>query len=152
MREYNLSTPQQLQSGQSRLHSSHRSSLRHGHSPNPNALPAPRFVIAIAENHAREIGIAALQIDTAEVLITQIADNPVYSTALTLIYGFDPMEIYVSNTLEGSLLVRKIQKQLDIEVHFLSRALFNETTGEAIYKTAHKRTQIPAIDKKYLAL
>ena len=51
----------------------------------------PRFIVAIAENNAREVGMAALQLDSAEVLITQIADSSLYSTALTLIYGFAPL-------------------------------------------------------------
>ncbi len=71
---------------------------------------------------------------------------------MTLVYCFDPVEVYVSSTLEGSVLARTLYKRLNIEVIALPRQLFNETRGEMIYKTARRRTETPDIDKKYLAL
>lgn len=48
-----------------------------------NSFHEQEYILSIAENYAREVGISALNIKTFEVFITQIIDNEAYVNSST---------------------------------------------------------------------
>ena len=66
-------------------------------------VPVPDdYLLATAENRHREVGIALMSPKSATIILSQFKDNSSYSMLLHLLETYDPTEIILPHTMEGS--------------------------------------------------
>jgi len=116
--------------------------------------PAERFsIFVLSESRAREVGMAALNIHTHEIFITQFADNQHYSYTAELIHAFAPTVIVFPNTAKESTMVKVICVNFpELPKQFAERKYFSETHGLKIYNDAIKYRVVIDIERKFTCL
>jgi DNA mismatch repair ATPase MutS len=91
------------------------------------------FVVSLIDNRAREIGIAAMDMRSSEVFLTQFVENSTsYSNACNMIHVYEPTEIILPNTLAGSKLAISLAQAFPTcKPTYIARKFYNETKGDA---------------------
>lgn len=118
------------------------------------SLRAEKYTIfVLSENRAREVGMAALNIKSHEIHITQFADSQHYSYTLELVHAFSPTTIVLPSTGRDSSLHKAILNSFpDVPVLFTERKYYNETQGLKVYNSAIKHRTIIDIEHKFTCL
>lgn len=140
---------------QSRGRSSSSSSYR-------NMTPkdgTPIFIIAIIDNKAKEIGLAAMNLKSSTVFLSQFVENSstTFNNVCNMLHIYSPcVEVVLPNTQENTTLANIIKHQFPgIQLTFIPRKLFNETKGHiSIKQLAIKESASIELEvmKKYLCV
>ncbi|KAJ5724560.1 hypothetical protein N7493_006288 [Penicillium malachiteum] len=96
------------------------------------SVAAQDIVCAVSESRgiSSTVGLAFVNLITAEVVLCQFCDSPTYLKAVTKIAVFEPSEILFMNTANDSKLRRMIQENLSDPIStFLDRRYWSDKTG-----------------------
>ncbi|KAJ5634692.1 hypothetical protein N7528_002534 [Penicillium herquei] len=96
------------------------------------SVAAQDIVCAVSESRgiSSTVGLAFVNLVTAEVVLCQFCDSPTYVKAVTKIAVFEPSEILFMNTANDSKLRRMIQENLSDPIFtFLDRRYWSDKTG-----------------------
>lgn len=96
------------------------------------------FVVALIDNRAREMGIAAMNLKSTELFLTQFTENSSsYNNLCNMIHIYEPIEIILPNTLaESKISTIILQAFQNSKVTHVARKFFNETKGKwCVFKT-----------------
>ncbi|KAJ5721425.1 uncharacterized protein N7483_009359 [Penicillium malachiteum] len=96
------------------------------------SVAAQEIVCAVSESRgiSSTVGLAFVNLVTAEVVLCQFCDSPTYVKAVTKIAVFEPSEILFMNTANDSKLRRMIQENLSDPIFtFLDRRYWSDKTG-----------------------
>ena len=107
------------------------SSSRRGHH-------SSAVIVAVIENKAKEIGIAAMDLRTPEMMLSQFSDNQTYVMASATLHRYEPIEILLPSTMAGSSLVTALQDLLPAfhtKINFVARKFFNDTQGGTMLRS-----------------
>lgn len=90
------------------------------------------IVCAVSESRgiSTTIGLAFVNLATAEVVLCQICDSPTYVKTITKIGVFEPSEVLLMNTAEESRLRHTLQQNLPDPIFtFLDRRCWSDKAG-----------------------
>ncbi|KAJ6028775.1 hypothetical protein N7540_004351 [Penicillium herquei] len=96
------------------------------------SVAAQDIVCAVSESRgiSSTVGLAFVNLATAEVVLCQFCDSPTYVKAVTKIAVFEPSEILFMSTANDSKLRRMIQENLSYPIFtFLDRRYWSDKTG-----------------------
>ncbi|KAI0567379.1 DNA mismatch repair protein MutS MSH4 [Gracilaria domingensis] len=91
------------------------------------------YVVAIIDNTVREVGLCAYDLNGFVVELRQFTDSNLYTTLIKMLCILSPVEILLSTSSMGGLLVQAIQNSphvSHIKLTYIGRAFFNETYGD----------------------
>lgn len=69
------------------------------------------YVVAIAENKAREIGLACFNVSLSQLVFCQYSDKSNFSVTLAQLHLFHPQEILVPHTTSQSQLATMLRER-----------------------------------------
>ena len=109
------------------------------------------YVVSLIEYCSSEVGLAMFNRSSGEIYLCHIIERLTYLKTLSTVQRFTPVQIIYSSNHEGSLLVRKLRKELrGTLMKGVKRSQFDETSGYEIYKKRNnKDTYNP--DQKFIA-
>lgn len=90
------------------------------------------IICTCIENRAFEVGIAAIDLKSNSMSLTQLGDNQDFSSTLAMMESYDPVEIIVHDKSRGSKLRATLERHLVDgrgEIVTIERQLFNDTDG-----------------------
>jgi DNA mismatch repair ATPase MutS len=91
------------------------------------------FIAAIIENRAFEVGIAAIDLRSNHMMLTQVGDNQNYSATMSMLATYDPAELIISSKARGTKLLSTVQTALPgVSVTDIERKYFNDTVRPTI--------------------
>jgi DNA mismatch repair ATPase MutS len=113
-------------------------------------------VCSLIENRAFEVGLAAIDLHSNHMMLTQLGDNQNYSATLAMLAQYDPTEIVVSNRARPSKLAKTVQAQLpSATLADIERKYFSDTDGMLLFKntelTVLTNVTTGELSSKYLA-
>eukprot|EP00178_Gracilaria_changii_P010161 TRINITY_DN295_c0_g1_i2.p1 TRINITY_DN295_c0_g1~~TRINITY_DN295_c0_g1_i2.p1 ORF type:complete len:1000 (+),score=134.62 TRINITY_DN295_c0_g1_i2:6734-9733(+) len=101
------------------------------------------YVVAIIDNAVREVGLCAHDLNGFVVELRQFTDSNMYTTLIKVLCVLSPVEILLSTSSIGGLLVQAIQNSPHIshvKLTYVGRAFFNETYGDlAVEKLSNQQ-------------
>ncbi|CEM01236.1 unnamed protein product [Vitrella brassicaformis CCMP3155] len=124
-------------------------------SPTPNNGGCGSFFVALIENRAKEVGVAAMDMTSLEIELLQFSDNHTYLQTVRTLLTYFPSELVLCKTAEGSRLHEAIVENHDLEeakIQFIARRYFDENGGAASVKSAKGARKNMDITNKYVAL
>jgi DNA mismatch repair protein MSH4 len=103
----------------------------------------PAFIVAAIANKGLEVGCAAMNLKSPELILSQYTDTQTFGNSLSLFQLYDPVEILLPSTMEKSQL-REFAKNLFPMTHvqLIARKFFDESKGfrqlkELVTKETH---------------
>ena len=106
-------------------------------SPRPGAAASADslFIVSLVENRATEVGIAALDLNTNSMYLTQIGDNTTYASTLAMLTVYNPKEVLVSGNARQTKLTRTVRAALpDTTLSDIERKYFSDTEGMLLFR------------------
>jgi DNA mismatch repair ATPase MutS len=87
--------------------------------------------VALAENKAREIGLACFNVSLSQLLFCQYSDTSSFALTLAQLHMYSPKEVLVPHTTAHSQLVSMLRERFaaSCNVVEVNRKFFNEATG-----------------------
>ena len=114
------------------------------------------FIVAVCENKAREVGLAAFNVHLSQLVFTQFTDS--FSNAITLsqLHLFNPREILLPHTTAQSqlaTLLRERYGERGTNIVEVNRRFYNEAKGQEYVATlAASALALDRLESKFLSL
>eukprot|EP01052_Picozoa_sp_SAG31_P019662 SAG31_NODE_1445_length_8320_cov_3.454081_3_plen_133_part_00 len=80
--------------------------------PRSHAGSDTLFIVSLVENRANEVGMAALDLKTNHMHLTQVSDNSAYSSTLAMLTMYSPKEVLVSGNARQTKLTCTVRTAL----------------------------------------
>ncbi len=114
------------------------------------------FFVALAENKAREIGLACFNVSLSQLVFCQYSDTSAFSLTLAQLHLYSPREILVPHTTAQSQLSSILRERFGsatCNVAEVNRKFFNEATGLAsLQALSSTPLTLDRLESKYLSL
>lgn len=82
-------------------------------------------IVSLIENHAMEVGLCALNLSSFKFELITFRDTQNYSTALSVVTCYDPVEFLVSQTQLDNFILKKFAKEFSkTPISAISNILF----------------------------
>jgi DNA mismatch repair protein MSH4 len=120
------------------------------------ALPVDS-IIALAENHHHEIGIACLRMSDFSVELSQFCDDQAYSKTLSMLTRHEPRQFIFPPLSQGCALEKIMKNEFSLaRVEHVARKYWNELRGLSHIRHFSPRATLPALEtdvgSRYLCL
>lgn len=93
------------------------------------------YILALNENRTKEVGIAAINLKSPVVSLSQYCDSHTYMHTMTSILIYQPTEVLLPNTALDTELYAQIKNQFpSISIVTIARKYFSESKGTLLIR------------------
>ncbi|KAL0486176.1 DNA mismatch repair protein MutS [Acrasis kona] len=122
----------------------------------PHNDSSQTFIVSLIDNRAKDIGIAAINLKSSDIYLTQFSENSAtYSNTYNMIQLYNPDEVLLPNSLSETKLSDMIQSKFaNKKITNIARKFYNEVKGSVLIKelAVSDHTIESEVASKYLSI